>query len=105
MTDDALPKVNVLHAVSVASARVKELYGDQNPQNVLLEEVRFEFESNRWEITIGFTYKANLLPASSFTKMNIPIGQMPSYDPDRIYKLVEVDGTSGAVLALGTRTI
>lgn len=105
MTDDALPKINVLQAVSIASARIKELYEDQNPQNVLLEEVRFEFESNRWEITIGFSHKANLLPASDFTKMNIPIGEMPSYDPDRTYKLVKVDGTSGAVLALGTRTL
>ncbi len=105
MTDDALPKINVLRAVSIASARIKELYLDQNPQNVLVEEVRFEFESNRWEITIGFSRNANLIPASSISKMNIPIGQMQSYDPDRKYKLVEVDGTSGAVLALRTRTL
>ena len=102
MTADTLPKINVKQATSIAAAHIKDLYGDQDAQNVLLEEVRFKHENNRWDVTIGFNRKATL-PVSSLIRNNEQLRELLSQDIERVYKVVEVDGTSGAVLGMRMR--
>lgn len=101
MTADTLPKINVKQAASIAAVHIKDLFGEQDVRNVLLEEVRFEHESNRWDVTIGFDRKA-FAPASSF-RTNDPLRELLNQDFERVYKVVEIDGTSGAVLGVRMR--
>ena len=101
MTADTLPKINVKQAVSIAAAHIKDLYSEEDPQNILLEEVRFEHEANRWDVTIGFDHKA-VVPASKFIR-NDALREILNDKFERVYKVVEVDGTSGAVLGMRMR--
>lgn len=89
-------------AASIAAAHIKDLYGEQDAQNIPLEKVRFEPENNRWDVTIGFNRKASL-PVSSFIRNNEQLRELLNQDIERVYKVVEVDGTSGAVLGMRMR--
>lgn len=102
MTADTLPKINVKQAASIATAHIRDLYSEEDPQNILLEEVRFEHEANRWDVTIGFDHNA-VVPASKFIRTNDPLREMLNDKFERVYKVVEVDGTSGAVLGMRMR--
>ncbi len=73
-------------AVAAAKNAVADLFGDENPMNIGLEELEFDEARDIWLITIGFSRPWNKLGALSFA------------DPSqRSYKVVSIDGQGKAL--------
>ncbi len=86
--------MDVKEAVSTAKAYVADVFSDEQPTNIGLEEV--EFDSGNWRITVGFS-----------RPWNRPVNIAPLVvrsSTDRTFKVLTIRNADGAVLSLRDRT-
>lgn len=84
-------------AIQTAMAYVREAYFNHQLAHVLLEEIRYDEESKRWYVTIGF---------DSLSPSHPVISALPAWATqprDRTFKVVEVDSLTGKPVSLKIR--
>jgi len=102
-----MPTVSVKDAVTFAKNAITELYDDDPPKNLALEEIELTNKGGKevWEVTLGFyrvrsvTTKPNQLSAifESFGSQ--------SEVENRVYKIIEIDAETGHFLKMGIRRV
>jgi hypothetical protein len=82
-------------AVRSAKRYIQDIYSDENPANIGLEEV--EFDGHSWHVTIGFSRPWELEGGilNPFVKL----------EPKRSYKLVAISDEDGKILSVKNREI
>lgn len=92
--------MNVKEAVAQAKKYIFELFSDENPKNIGLEEVEFDEQANEWLITIGFSRPWDDPIGSAlaaFSNPQAPVG--------RAYKIVRISNINDKVLSVKSREI
>ena len=87
--------VDVKEAVRTAKEYVGELFDGEEIDNVRLEEVVFDDESDQWLITIGFSRPWDRPKALSAALREDPL--------KRSYKVVRINDADGRVMSLKDR--
>lgn len=102
-----MPSIPVQDAVISAKKSLLELYADDPPKALALEEVEFVTDDKRplWSVTLGF-YR----PKS--VSVNHPTGGMANFFPqpaveieNRIYKTVFLDASTGDFVKMDMRQV
>lgn len=88
---DGAPEMTLQVAVNKAKEFVEEVFRDEKPQDIGLEEVEHKEDPGRWLITIGFTREIER--------------KSPFRAPARrVYKIVEIeDNARGDMIAIRNR--
>lgn len=84
--------LNVKNAVKIALNYVKELYEDNNLQDLMLEEVDFSEAANQWLITVGFS-----LPENQEETQPLIAPSKNRQTLSRRYKIVNVNAKTGSI--------
>jgi hypothetical protein len=92
--------VNVKEAVAQAKKYIFELFSDESPKNIGLEEVEFDEQTNEWLVTIGFSR-----PWDNPTES--PLAALSNLQrlPTRAYKIVRISNDKDEVLSVKSREI
>jgi hypothetical protein len=89
--------MKVKEAVKKAIEHVAEVFEDEKPTNIGLEEVTLNEQGNTWEVTVGFSrpwdYPKGLVPT------------LQPQNPKREYKVVEIDNESGEFKSIKIREV
>lgn len=88
--------MDVREAISKAKEYVAEVFHDDGPRNIGLEEVRFDDTQKVWLITVGFSR-----PWDS-PKLFV-LGR--EVDLRRTYKIVRIDDNEGSIVSVTNRTV
>lgn len=86
-------------AVSLAKTYVTDLFSPDGAMNIGLEELRFDVDTGRWIVTIGFS-RAWEGPQGSSRWVERDGEPWP-----RTYKTVEIDDLAGVVVDLRHRSL
>jgi hypothetical protein len=79
-------------AAMVAKQYIEKLFGDEEPRNIGLEEIRFDEHHNIWEVTIGFS--------RSWEMPNRVQNMLGDLKSERSYKVVSLEDVGGKVLSV-----
>jgi len=90
--------MNVQDAVKKAVEHIADIYKSENPENIGLEEVILNEDTNIWEVTIGFSRPWD------YPKAGLVTGFQPQ-NPKRQYKIVRIDNKSGEVKSIKIREL
>lgn len=85
--------VTVKQAVSKAKAYVEELFAEEKPTDIALEEVEFDHAASEWLVTVGFSREWDM-PRSAIA---VVAGLK---DPRRSFKVVRISEESGEVVSV-----
>ena len=93
--------MEVGEAVRTAKSHILELFREENPTNVGLEEVEFDADGNVWVIGIGFSrpwgeQRPGALRSALLTEFN---------RFQRDYKTVRISATDGQLLSVKSREL
>lgn len=88
--------MEVKEAVKIAIDYVADVFSSENLSNIGLEEIVFKDSTNKWEVTVGFSRPWDY-QSSGFSTGIL------SKQPDRHYKVVEVDDVNGDIKAIKIR--
>lgn len=91
-----MPKTEAKVAVRLAKEHVSDLFGDEQIEDLGLEEVRFDHETNTWEITVGFAR-----PWQRGGSQRYPFDEQGNLV--RSYKVVDVADQGGDVVRVRDR--
>lgn len=80
--------IEVTQAVKLARQFFNELYQDEDIQNLMLEEVVIDDDSNEWRITLG--YDSHISKEANHILSEKIIDRVP-----RVYKRIHIDAESG----------
>ncbi len=90
--------MDVKEAVRTAKDYLADLYIDEEIVNVGLEEVRYDYDTDKWHITIGFS--------RPWDRRNPLVGRLRDAGrPDRSYKEICINDTDGRVESLKVRVL
>ena len=85
--------MDVKQAVVQAKSYVSDLFAEEKPANVTLEEVEFNTYTSEWLITVGFN--------RPWDKPKNPITEMMGVtEPRRSYKVVRIADETGQVVSV-----
>lgn len=90
--------MNVKEAVVKAKTYVTEMFSDESPRNIGLEEVRFDDRQKSWLITIGFSR-----PWETTKPFAGILGQ--DIDLKRTYKVVRIRDKNGEIISVTNRSV
>lgn len=96
-------RLSVKSAVKAAIDKVKELYSDNNLQDLMLEEVEFSEANNQWLVTVGFSLPEPEKSTSLSTPLITP--SLRSRALSRCYKVVNIDADTGKFISMKIRVI
>lgn len=85
--------MDVKQAVVKAKNYVKELFEEEKPANLALEEVKFDNSTSEWFITVGFNRPWDK-PKNLFAEA------AGLNDPRRSYKVVRISDETGEVISV-----
>lgn len=91
-----MPQTNLQEAIRHAKNYVMEAFGDEEPINVGLEEIRFDDAEGSWKITIGFSRPWD-------NETSIIRSVLPEYR--RVYKVVTIDDQTGEATSITQRDV
>jgi hypothetical protein len=92
--------IDVKQAVKIASDYIRDVYDGEMLPGLLLEEVDFSDEEQAWLITLGFDTNRPVQPPEEPSYISRPL---PKYE--RVYKIIKVNGLTGAVQSMKIREI
>jgi hypothetical protein len=99
-----MPTISMKDAVTVAKNTLMELYHDDPPKGLALEEIELAKNDGKevWEVTLGF-YRARSVAVkqNSITAIFEPQSQVEN----RAYKIVEIDADTGQFVKMGMRRV
>ena len=85
--------MDVKQAVVQAKTYVKDLFEEEKPANIALEEVEYNNQASEWLITVGFNRawdrSKNILDVTAVLN-----------EPRRSYKVVRISDESGEVISV-----
>ncbi len=84
--------MHVKQAVDLAKKDFLEIFADEHPTNLGLEEIEFDDSTRIWQITLGFSR-----PWDSKNALAAAI------NPPRSYKVVRISDDSGKVISIKNR--
>lgn len=97
-----MPTISVKDAVVTAKKAIAELYHDDPPKSLALEEIELITKEGKkvWEVTLGF-YRARsvIARANHLASIFEPQSEMEN----RTYKIIEIDAESGEFLRMSMR--
>ena len=88
--------LNVKEAVSTAKAYVADIFSDEQPSNIGLEEIVFDEGKGAWKITIGFSRPWNSVK-NALTTLTGDAGVR------RTFKVLTISNDDGEVLSITSR--
>ncbi|WP_411705151.1 hypothetical protein [Edaphovirga cremea] len=88
--------MNVKETVKIATNYIAELFANEQPFNIGLEEVTKDDINNQWEVTIGFSRPWDT-PRPGF------VTNLQPQQPNRQYKVVTISDTTGEVKSVKIR--
>lgn len=80
-------------AAQLAIDYVREVYGEDNVSEPLLEEIELTTNRNTWKITVSFMRKAQVGMLKGLNQ----------FKTERVYKLLELDAESGEIRSMKIR--
>lgn len=89
--------MNVPEVVRLAKRYVVELFEEENPLNVGLEEIEFDDRKKEWDVTIGFSRPWNV------NRNVLATLQVEPAAPGRSYKVVRIRDSDGQLIGLKQR--
>ncbi len=90
--------MDVKEAVSTAKAYVADVFSDEQPTNIGLEEIVFDDKAGAWKITIGFSRPWN-------TVKNALTALTGNVDVGRTLKVLTISNDDGRVLSITARDV
>ena len=90
--------MDVKEAISKAKSYVAEVFDDEGPKNIGLEEIRFDDAADTWLITVGFSRKWDN-PKTFVTALGQDI------DLKRTYKVVRIRDKDGEIVSIDNRKV
>lgn len=94
--------MDVRAAARTSKAYIVEVFADEDIDEVGLEEVDFDDQSNLWKITVSF-----LRPRGEMDRFQAAATGYPAGTPTmrRSFKIVNIDDGSGSVLSVKHRVV
>jgi hypothetical protein len=89
--------MDVKQAVELAKKTFLEIFAEDHPVNLGLEEIEFDESSGTWQITLGFS--------RPWDKSNPLASAIASINPPRSYKIVKISDESGKLMSIKNREI
>jgi hypothetical protein len=90
--------MDVKQAVMVAKTFILDLYQEENPTNVGLEEIELDQASNEWVVTVGFSRPWDE-PRNALAALAAPPATR------RSFKVVRISNESEQVLSVKNREV
>ena len=84
------------NAVRLAKDHVLDLFSDEKPMNVGLEELELD-DDGFWKVTVGFSRPWDTASKNAFTVL------VETAPLRRTYKLIQIDDQSGRVVSVKNR--
>lgn len=88
--------MNVKQAASTAKAYVEDIFSDEAPMNIGLEEIVYDETQGVWRITIGFSRPWNVVKTAISTLTG-------GVDVQRTFKVLTISNDDGEVLSITSR--
>lgn len=92
--------MDVKDAVKKAIQYVADIFSEENPENIGLEEVYLDEHKDTWEITVGFSR-----PWDHRKSTLVSVAAGLDNNPIRRYKVVTIDNATEEVKAIKIRSI
>jgi hypothetical protein len=93
-------RVPVKTAVETAIGYVTELYQGQRLRDLLLEEVEYSESTEKWIVTIGFSF-----PETQEVSTSVILPSQTSRQLSRRYKTVIIDAATGTPVSMKIRAV
>lgn len=89
--------MEVQEAIRLAKGYVTEVFGDEKPTNVGLEEIEFDDADQIWNVTIGFS--------RPMLNVKSAVANLVGEDPmrQRTYRVVRIRDDDGKMVAIKLR--
>lgn len=89
--------MEVQEVVRLAKRYLADVFQDESPKNIGLEEIEFDERDNEWDVTLGFSRPWD----SRGTVLATAMGAEPP--SKRTYKVVRISNADGRMLAIKLR--
>lgn len=97
--------INVKEAVKAAKEQLLDLYSDDPPRALALEEIEKVSEGGRelWAVTLGFHRQKSVIPnsANTIASLYVPVPVLEN----RVYKTVFIDAHTGDFVKMDIRQV
>lgn len=103
-----MPSISVQEAVKNAKKSLLELYQDDAPKALALEEIEFVDDSNRplWAVTLGFHRPRSVTAVDTAGNgLAHMFGRPATQVEHRIYKTVFIDANTGEFVKMDMRQV
>ena len=103
-----MPTISMKEAVGRAKSALNELYEDDPPRALALEEIELQGDGNSqlWAVTLGFQRKRDVSVVRDRNSIHDLLGTSPSAEVvHRVYKTVLIDASSGEFVKMDIRQV
>lgn len=103
-----MPVISTKEAVSRAKRALQDLYEDDPPRALALEEIELVGEGDRqlWAVTLGFQRQREVTAVSNRSPVQEFLGQVPPTSVEhRVYKTVLINASSGDFVKMDIRQV
>lgn len=100
-----MTSITIKEAVKTAKEKIKELYEDDSPQALALEEIELVEEGARklWSVTLGF-HRNKSVKAINTTMLG-DLYKPSQQVENRVYKTILIDANTGEFIKMEMRII
>lgn len=89
--------MDMKEAIVKAKRHIADLFEEEKPANIGLEEVEHDDVAGEWRITIGFT--------RAWDRPKMPLENFLPDRGERTYKVVRIEDNTGQIRAINNRDI
>lgn len=104
-----MPSISVQEAVKNAKKSLLELYQDDSPKALALEEIEFVDDRTRplWSVTLGFHRPRSVTTVETVKGLDLPsmFGRPAAQVEHRIYKTIFIDANTGEFVKMDMRQV
>lgn len=103
-----MPTISMKEAVGRAKSALTELYEDDPPRALALEEIELQGDDTHplWAVTLGFQRKHAVGVARERNSIHDLLGTSPPAEVEhRVYKTILIDASSGAFVKMDIRQV
>lgn len=85
--------MDVQEAAKVAKNFVEQVFSDEEPTNIGLEEIEFDERSDAWDVTVAFSRPWNSVKTALSSITGEPLAK-------RAYKVVRIKNSDGSLIGI-----
>ena len=103
-----MPTISMKEAVGRAKSALNELYEDDPPRALALEEIELQGDGNSqlWAVTLGFQRKRDVSVVRDRNSIHELLGTSPPAEVEhRVYKTVLIVASSGEFVKMDIRQV